>query len=233
MFKQIASTKVNFQIMNQIKDNIRSGELQLGDRLPSERTMAEQLGVSRATVREAIRSMELMGLVNCVQGEGNFIPESLENSLIEPLSLMFMLNRSHENEIGELRRALEIEAVRLAAAKIGKAEVKRLADYVEVMESSEKKAERVEADHGFHDQIAKASGNMLIINLLNSLSQIIEEQMTGVRANLIIDDNNLHAINRQHRAILEAVSRGDVEASIAAMTDHMDYVNRRLKGARE
>jgi GntR family transcriptional repressor for pyruvate dehydrogenase complex len=229
MFKQIASSKINFQIMNQIKENIRSGELQLGDRLPSERAMAEQLGVSRATVREAIRSMELMGLVICVQGEGNFIPESLENSLIEPLSLMFMLNRSHANEISELRRALEIEAVRLAAEKISAGEVKRLEESLDVMENSDIKRKRVEADHAFHDQIAKASGNMLIINLLNSLSQIIEEQMAGVRANLILDDNNLHAINRQHRLIFNALEQRDMDEAIAAMTNHMDYVNRRLK----
>ncbi len=229
MFKQIASSKINFQIMNQIKENIRSGELQLGDRLPSERAMAEQLGVSRATVREAIRSMELMGLVICVQGEGNFIPESLENSLIEPLSLMFMLNRSHANEISELRRALEIEAVRLAAEKISVGEVKRLEESLDVMENSDIKRKRVEADHAFHDQIAKASGNMLIINLLNSLSQIIEEQMAGVRANLILDDDNLHAINRQHRLIFNALEQRDMDEAIVAMTNHMDYVNRRLK----
>lgn len=229
MFKQIASNKINFQIMNQIKENIRSGELKLGDRLPSERAMAEQLGVSRATVREAIRSMELMGLVICVQGEGNFIPESLENSLIEPLSLMFMLNRSHANEIGELRRALEIEAVRLAAEKISAGEVKSLEESLDVMENSDIKRKRVEADHAFHDQIAKASGNMLVINLLNSLSQIIEEQITGVRANLILDDNNLYSINRQHRLIFNALEKRDMDEAIAAMTDHMDYVNRRLK----
>lgn len=229
MFKQIASNKINFQIMNQIKENIRSGELQLGDRLPSERAMAEQLGVSRATVREAIRSMELMGLVICMQGEGNFIPESLENSLIEPLSLMFMLNRSHANEISELRRALEIEAVRLAASKISVGEVKSLEENLDVMENSDIKRKRVEADHAFHNQIAKASGNMLIINLLNSLSQIIEEQMAGVRANLILDDNNLHSINRQHRLIFNALKQRDMDEAIAAMTNHMDYVNRRLK----
>jgi GntR family transcriptional repressor for pyruvate dehydrogenase complex len=229
MFKQIASSKINFQIMNQIKEKIRSGELQLGDRLPSERTMAEQLGVSRATVREAIRSMELMGLVICVQGEGNFIPESLENSLIEPLSLMFMLNRSHANEISELRRALEIEAVRLAAEKISEGEVKRLEESLDIMENSDIKRNRVEADHAFHDQIAKASGNMLIINLLNSLSQIIEEQMAGVRANLILDDNNLHVINQQHRLIFKALEQRDRDEAITAMTKHMDYVNRRLK----
>ena len=90
MFKQITSNKVNFQIMTQIKESIKSGQLKRGDRLPSERNMSESLGVSRATVREAIRSMELIGLVNCVQGEGNFIAETFDNSLNEPLSLMFM-----------------------------------------------------------------------------------------------------------------------------------------------
>ena len=89
MFTSIDKGKVYLEIMRQIKEGIRSGQLKKGDRLPSERQMAEQLRVSRATVREAIRSLEIMGLINCVQGEGNFIPKNLDNSLTEPMSLIF------------------------------------------------------------------------------------------------------------------------------------------------
>ena len=111
MFTSIDKGKVYLEIMRQIKEGIRSGQLKKGDRLPSERQMAEQLGVSRATVREAIRSLEIMGLIRCVQGEGNFIPDNLDGSLKEPMSLIFLLNQGSIDDITELRRALELEAV--------------------------------------------------------------------------------------------------------------------------
>lgn len=229
MFTSISTNKVNFQIMDQIKENIRSGELKMGDRLPSERAMAEQLGVSRAAVREAIRSMELMGLVKCVQGEGNFIPETFENNLIEPLSLMFMLNKSKANEIGELRRALEIEAVRLAASKISAETIKKLNDTITIIVTSNNEKERVEADKEFHYEIAKASENMFIINILNSLSQIIEEQMAGVRENIVTNKENIEMFTVSHRAIVDALAKGDADAAINAMTAHMNDVNKNLK----
>ena len=229
MFTSIETNKVNFQIMNQIKKSIRDGKLKRGDRLPSERAMAEQLGVSRAAVREAIRSMELMGLVKCVQGEGNFIPESFENSLIEPLSLMFMLNRSKVTEIGELRRALEIESVRLAASKITPKAIKKLNDTIQIILTSENENERVEADREFHNEIAKASENMFLINSLNSLSQIIEEQMAGVRKNITANKKNVEMITVSHKAIVDALAKGDADAAISEMTKHMNDVNQYLK----
>lgn len=224
MFTSIESNKVNIQIMNQIKESIRSGKLKKGDRLPSERAMAEQLGVSRAAVREAIRAMELMGLVNCIQGEGNFIPETFENSLIEPLSLMFMLNKSKVTEIGELRRALELESVRLAASKITPEAIDRLNKTIEVIMTSENETERVEADREFHYEIAKASENMFIINILNSLSQIIEEQMAGVRENIVANKKNIKIITVSHKAIVDALAEGDADAAIDAMSSHMNSV---------
>lgn len=228
MFTPIASNKVSLLIMSQIKESIRTGKLKMGDRLLSERVMSEQLGVSRAAVREAIRAMELMGLVKCIQGEGNFIQESFENNLMEPLSLMFMLNKSKANEIGELRRALEIESVRLTASKITKETVMKLNETIEVIATSDDERARVEADKEFHYIIAKASGNMFIINILNSLSQIIEEQMAGVRENITANKKNIKIITDSHKSIVKALDEGNVDAAIEAMSIHMNSVMEHL-----
>ena len=117
MFKQIESKKVYNQIIEQIKDGILNGTFQKGMKLPSERAMSEQLHVSRASVREAIRSLEIMGLVQCKQGEGNYISSDVESSLVEQLKLMFMLNNGKFREINELRIALEMEAVKLQSVR--------------------------------------------------------------------------------------------------------------------
>ena len=85
MIEPNKTTKVYEQVIEQIKSKIKSGEIKKGDRLPSEREMAESIGVSRASVREAIRALEVVGLVESRQGAGNYIKTNFDNSLFEPL----------------------------------------------------------------------------------------------------------------------------------------------------
>lgn len=226
MFKQIQSNKVYSQIINQIKGSIKNGELKRGDRLPSERNMSEQLGVSRATVREAIRSLEIMGLVQCIQGEGNFITNNLENSLIEPISMMFMLNQGKINEINELRRALELESVKLASRKISDNSIKKLEELCDIMESSDDESEKAEADKKLHYEIARASENILIINILNASSLLIENLIKDIRIKILKHENNTKIINTQHRLIVNALKNKDTESAIKNMQIHVELINK-------
>lgn len=226
MFKQIESNKVYIQIIEQIKDSIRNGQLKKGDRLPSERKMSEQLGVSRATVREAIRSLEIMGLVKCIQGEGNFITDNLENSLIEPISMMFILNQGKINEIGELRRALELEAVEIASKKISNSSINILRELCETIENGNNEAIRAEADKQFHYEIAKASENILIINILNAASFLVENFIKDIRVKILAGEENTDIINSQHRCILDALESRDTEKAVYSMQKHMELINR-------
>lgn len=225
MFQQINTNKVYTQIIDQIKDSIRKGELKKGDRLPSERVMSEQLGVSRATVREAIRSLEMMGLVECIQGEGNFITNNLENTLVEPISMMFILNHGKINEINELRRALELESVKVATHKISEGSIRKLEELCLIIETSKEEAVRAEADSQFHYEIAKASGNILIINILNAASFLIEGLIKDIRLKIMVNEENVHKINLQHRSILKAIKLRDAEKAVSNMHKHMDFIN--------
>lgn len=224
MFKQIRTNKVYNQIINQIKISIKKGELKKGDRLPSERKLSEQLGVSRATVREAIRSLEIMGLVQCLQGEGNFITNNLENSLIEPISLMFMLNQGKINEISELRRALELESVKLASKKISDLSIKKLEELCSIIENSNNEAKRAEADKELHYEIAKASENILIINILNASSLLIENLIKDVRVK-ILRNENADIINLQHRSLVNDLKNKDTKNAVNHMNEHMELIN--------
>lgn len=230
MFQQISTNKVYTQIINQIKDSIGKGEFKKGDRLPSERIMSEQLGVSRATVREAIRSLEIMGLVECIQGEGNFITNNLENTLVEPISLMFILNQGKINEINELRRALELEAMKVATNKMSDSSIRKLEELCRIIETSKEEAVRAEADREFHYEIAKASGNILIINILNAASFLIEGLIKDIRLKIMVNEENVHQINLQHRSILKALKNKDSEKAVSNMQKHMDYINRFIEG---
>ena len=92
MFKEIGDERAFNGILNQIIENIQNGNLKAGAALPAERTMAETMGVSRPAVREALRALELLGIVKPVPGGGNYITEDLDTWLIEPLSILFKLN---------------------------------------------------------------------------------------------------------------------------------------------
>lgn len=115
MFRKIGEEKAFDAILNQIIENIQDGNIKGGDTLPAERTMAESMGVSRPAVREVLRALELLGIVHCVQGGGNYITDDLTSWLIGPLSIMFKLNNGYLRQNQQLRAALERETALLAA----------------------------------------------------------------------------------------------------------------------
>jgi GntR family transcriptional repressor for pyruvate dehydrogenase complex len=94
MFNPIKVTKIYEQIIQQIKDMIADGTLKSGDKLPTERELVEKFNVSRASIREALRSLENIGIVESKQGEGNFIGRNIENILYEPLELTTLIFKS-------------------------------------------------------------------------------------------------------------------------------------------
>ena len=117
MFKEIGDERTFNGILDQITDNIQSGRLKAGDALPAERTMAETMGVSRPAVREALRALELLGIIKPVPGGGNYIADDLGSWLIGPLSILFKLNNGYIRQNQQLREALERESANLAARK--------------------------------------------------------------------------------------------------------------------
>lgn len=115
MFRKIEKENPFEEILDQIIENIKEGTLKKGDALPAERNMAEALGVSRPVVREVLRTLALLGIIKTVWGGASYVSENLENSLIEPLSILLRLNNSSVYHNQQLRSALEVEAARLAA----------------------------------------------------------------------------------------------------------------------
>ena len=115
MLSPVKSTKIYEMVMEQIKDIVKKGELKSGDKLPSERDLCEKLEVSRASIREALRALQMLGLIESKHGEGNFINENFENSLLEPLSIVFLLLGSKSGDVLELRKIIEPETAALAA----------------------------------------------------------------------------------------------------------------------
>lgn len=229
MFTPIKNTKVYECVVKQIKLMINMGALKKGDKLPTEREMAEQLQVSRASVREALRALEVIGLTESRQGAGNFIKESFEGALFEPLSIMFTIENSTGDDIYEIREILELETVKLAAVRINEEELMTMKEAVEEMMNCDDEDRNIELDKKFHYTIAKASRNMLIINFLQVISELIDEFIKDSRSKILVEKNNRHRLMNIHYSIYEALNDRNPDKAYKCMKEHFVIIREYMK----
>ncbi|MCS4476062.1 FadR family transcriptional regulator [Clostridium botulinum] len=229
MFMPIKNAKVYEQVIEQIKTMIISGNLQKGDKLPSERELVDQLKVSRTSIREALRALEIVGLIKCKQGEGNFIRDNFDNSLFEPLSLVFMLERSNKEDIIEVRRIIEVEAASLAAKRITKDQLKKLEYIIYEFKNSEDEKILVNLDKNFHYEIAQASNNFILLNIINSCSTLIDSLIKNARYKIMKNVENKKELVDQHEKIYLALKEKDSELASKLMKEHLEFSGKFLE----
>jgi len=229
MFSPIKNTKVYEQVIVQIKDMINKGILKKGDKLPSERKLVEQLMVSRASIREALRALEVIGLIECRQGEGNYIKTSFQDNLFEPLSIMFMLEGSNPEAIWELRKIMEVEAAGLAAKKITNEQLKDLKTIIQRFKTCEDEDINVEIDKDFHYKIAECSGNVLIFNILKTVSTLVDHFIVDARKLILAEQGNKEILFSQHNEVYLAMEKHSSAVARKAMREHLDFANKYMK----
>ena len=226
MFSPIKNTKVYEQVIDQIKDMIDKGTLKKGDKLPSERDLVEQLKVSRTSIREALRALEVIGLIECRQGEGNYVKSSFEDNLFEPLSIMYMLEGSNRDDIWELRKIMEVEAAGLAAKRITSGQLKELKEITESLMNSADEDINAEIDKQFHYKIAECSGNILIFNILRTVSTLVDHFIKDARKLILVQQENKEILFLQHKDIYLSMKKHSSAAARKAMREHLDFANR-------
>lgn len=216
--------KVYDQVIEQIKSKIKSGELKKGDRLPSEREMSESLGVSRASIREALRALEVIGLVESRQGAGNYIKTNFDNSLFEPLSVMFMLQESSIEEMYDLRETLELQCAKLSAKNIKNNELELLTALLDRMYLAQNEEESLELDVKFHYLIAKTSRNTLLINILEVISQLMDEFIRKSRMQILHTGKTRENLLEIHENLVRALKCRDEVKAYTAMKEHFELI---------
>ncbi|MDP4178382.1 MAG: FadR/GntR family transcriptional regulator [Bacillota bacterium] len=221
MLNPIKSTKIYEKVMEEIKDLVKKGDLKKGDKLPSERDLSEQLQVSRTSVREALRILEMFGFIEVRHGEGNFINDNLENSFLEPLSVIFLLLGSKSEEVLELRKIIEPETAALAAKNITNEQLIDLRKIEHELSNTEDNEIRISLDKRFHYKIAEASQNLLISTMMFSISSLIENY---------IENSKVHTFNKikidiQHKEILKALEIHDSFAAASAVKKHLEFIS--------
>ncbi|HUW63159.1 MAG TPA: FadR/GntR family transcriptional regulator [Spirochaetia bacterium] len=176
-------TKRNFEtILDQIKALILSGELAPGDKLLTERELAERLEVSRTSVREVLSALNLAGILEIRPGEGIYVKRVAEGSVIEPLSLIMLLERDDVRHILEVRKALEVEAAGLAAERHTGADMPKMEAALAAMEDDVQKGNTGEqADLHFHLAIAASSHNPLLIRLMSTIHDTMNQTLKTTR----------------------------------------------------
>jgi GntR family transcriptional regulator, transcriptional repressor for pyruvate dehydrogenase complex len=225
-------SKVTEEIVRAIQARVSQGELKPGEQLPPERQLAELFQASRGSIREALRALELSGLVHSRQGDGNFIAQSLPSALAVPLGHYLERQRLALVDLYEARQMLEPRLAFLAASRGTRADVERVRLALE-RQARDLKAEGLtiayDADRGFHLAIAEAAGNQTFIKLHNYLSDLVSES----RRELVDSATRREQALVDHRQIYEAIASGDGPAASAAMPQHLKTLETLLVEALE
>lgn len=221
-FKKIKKETLSESIINQITDLIRQRELKLGDRLPSERALAELLGVSRPPVREALHALAAVGLIEVRSGEGTFLRKNPE-LLSKHLQLKNLVTRYDTGDLVEARRILEIKVVGLAAVRRSPEILDRMGESIDksVAALAQSRADIfLEADFEFHMLIAKASGN----RVLEEMMWTTRDMLLDVNKLVIRRPGQMESAVAYHRAIMRAVVAGQIGQAEDLMNKHLDSV---------
>jgi len=211
-------------VADQLLDRIIAGEIATGAALPSEADIAEAEGVSRLTVREALKALRAKNVVNVQRGRGTYINPPEAWTSLEAMVRATAHGAGERNtslQLLEVRRMIETGAAALAAERRLPADVELLERHLAAMTAASEAADVdtfVREDIAFHDVILRASGNLLVPAMYEPLGRLLD---AGRRETSSVPDIQAHAID-MHRAVLEAIAAGDAEKSRLAMDRHMD-----------
>ncbi len=216
------------EITRKLLDYLLSGEVEPGSKIPSERQLADGLGVGRSAVREAIKSLSLLGLLDVRQGDGTYLSRSGSDLLPRVIEWGLLLGETGTRDLLEARSEIEVVVAGLAAARADDAEIARVRERLDAMRAAGEDIDAyVEADIAFHLEITRASGNEVLANLVASLRALLRVWADRVLHHAAETSTSL----AMHEPIAEAIAHRDADAARAAMLAHMERANRRLRAA--
>lgn len=222
MYKIVQSSRLYEQIVEQIEQSVQRGDLKPGDQLPAERELAEQFGVSRTAVREAVKALREKGLVEAYPGKGTFITSGSSNPMRQSIDRMMRSAQvDATSSLVEVREILEPEIAALAAVRATEENLNSLRESVAVMDAAKRDPDAyIEADLDFHLELAEAAANPLILSLIDSIVGVLREQ----RMRIFEVEGGPDRGQYHHKRILEAMEHQDAEGAREAMRAHLRQV---------
>jgi len=217
--KPIKTKKIYEEIVEQIRQLILDGHIKPGDKLPSERHLVESFKVSRASIREALSALEMMGLVEVRTGEGAYICQLQADSMAVSLTWALSLEKGSVLELLEVRRMIEVQAAGYAAERATADELEKLEKILYIMISQGPSWEK--ADHHFHYNIARATHNKITIRLMDTISDHLQHLIRVSYPKLFEDRYTPEVLYKEHLAIFEALRARDIEKAKSSMLQHL------------
>ncbi|WP_332645859.1 FadR/GntR family transcriptional regulator [Lysinibacillus sp. 54212] len=217
-------------IVDQIRENYLNGDLLPGEKLPTERELASRFNVSRTSIREALRKLEIKGIIEIKQGSGSFIKASESNTLGEELSsTIIKTEKKRIYEMLELRQALEVECAFLAARRATSEDLERISLALEMMIRAKDDVELgIQADLSFHINIALASHNSIFLGLFQTLSEHMHDTIRATRSQRLKDPERTQETIDEHKEIYLAIAAGEATQAKQLMEKHITQIRREL-----
>jgi GntR family transcriptional repressor for pyruvate dehydrogenase complex len=233
LLQRVKKVRISDTVVDQIIALIENGRLRVGDQLPGERELVNQLQVGRASVREALRILEAQGVIEVSPGKGTFITSEVSRLADqEGVRLWFQQHAGEVLEMLEIRTLLERYSARLAATRATRQQIdqaRRVLDDVEEALGQGDLDILGYGDQSFHRLLAEASGNNLLLELIDA----IIEAMVSPRRTIQRLPGRAQVSLDEHRAILQAITDRDPEAAEQAVIQHMASVRDALEGLKQ
>ena len=233
MFEQVQNKKFYTQIASQIRNSILEGKLKVGDKLPAERILAQEFGTSRASIREALSAMEMLGLVETRSGYGNFIKADTKETSLDGEMLKELIKDHSPYEIFESRLELEPSLAALAAERATKKEkaglkailskLSALSDAPTVrMDTAVAHEKYMEEDRKLHLLIARASHNSVLFTVFSGVNLMMKEtNWKTLKDRGLSKKGNISKYHKNHTVIVNAICRGEPNVARKEMRRHI------------
>ncbi len=225
--KVVEKKRAYEDIVQQVISLIDGGKLKSGDQLPSERELTEIFKVSRTTVREAIRTLESMKLLQCRQGNGTYVLATSEEALIQPLAAALFNAKDDIRDIFYIRKVIEPHVAELAAENATVEEIDELDEILRKQEACIVNGNNsVESDSAFHNLLASATKNRVMERLMIALVDLLRQSREKSLTDDDEDDNRSTRSLEGHRRVLDAIRRGDCNGARESMLQHLEAIER-------
>lgn len=218
---QIVRTKITDSILKEIRRRIACGEIREGDKLPNQNEFAAQLGVSRPSLREALHSLALLGVIEQRPGAGTVVRAQTPAFLAGDLDLPLISDTQGVQELIEARQVIEVDMVELAVERASDAELNKLE---RILEEMSRMVETVRVDNyskrdiRFHHIIAQAAHNRFLLHLFTAIRQFLDQ---FIHESFTLMPQALNISQQGHRAIFEALQARDKQQAVEQMIRHI------------
>ena len=225
MFSKIKKTTSSINIMKQIQEAIAEGKLKPGDKLPSERELAELFQISRPVVREAISALSFLGIIQRKWGKGNYISEDLNISIIKNSLKYIVISKEKEiRDLLEARKAIECELISLAALRRTERHLKKLEEkLLELLDCDKQSPRRFQLDYEFHLIIGEAANN----DILHGFQFALKDKILGIMKVGVYLPDAIEKSNKEHLEMFKAIKSSDPETAKRIMEIHIKQLEER------